>query len=311
MIDKMRTSLTGWNAWIRWQHFYKRFRAFLGKGWVIERTPIKISFEQDQVPAPPIFVIGTNRSGTSLVRRILDSHSAIACPPETFFLAHYANLAQDPNAKVGMESMGISDADAISAIKQHASFFHNSYRIAKNKRRWADKTPQYVYCLDGIDRIFGRTALYVWVTRNPLDVAYSIWSRGWNLKNFGGDRLSDVCLFVKESWQKQRAFFESLDRDRYMVLRYEQLATSPEPVVRSLMEFLGEHFEDQILRFWEMPHDFGTEDPVVRGTKRFQISAGTWKGWDDASQARAINLLQDVLDDSGYIADADLVNDTR
>ena len=55
---------------------------------------------------PPIFVIGCFRSGTSLLRRILDSHSRIACPPESKFIAPLAEVFRRRNSLKGLATMG-------------------------------------------------------------------------------------------------------------------------------------------------------------------------------------------------------------
>jgi hypothetical protein len=282
----------------------RRVRAFLGKGWVIERAPIIVSQDED-LCLNPIFVIGTHRSGTSLVRRILDSHPNIACPPESFFLSHYSALLRDDTALKGISNLGFSREEALAGLRRGAAFFHEAYRRAKNKPRWADKTPSYAFHLDTIESLFGPGCRYVFVFRHPLDVAYSIWKRGWTLweaDRSTGDRLADTCRYVADSIARQLAFMDE-HRDRSLALIYDRLVSAPEPHLRRLCDFLGEPFAHEMLEHHKQPHDSGTEDPVVRGIKGFSASEANWLAWPKEDVARAWSIVRDVGESLGYLPD--------
>ena len=55
---------------------------------------------------PAIFLIGCQRSGTSLLRRIVDSHPRIACPPETSFVQPLVQVLHDRRSTRGFQAMG-------------------------------------------------------------------------------------------------------------------------------------------------------------------------------------------------------------
>src|SRR5580765_1922451 len=65
--------------------------------------------------ASPIFVVGCQRSGTSLLRRILDSHPSIACPPESKFILPAVQILRDRAALQGLDSMGYPRPEVAAA----------------------------------------------------------------------------------------------------------------------------------------------------------------------------------------------------
>ncbi|MDQ3146191.1 MAG: sulfotransferase, partial [Actinomycetota bacterium] len=125
-------------------------------------------------PYPPVFLIGCPRSGTSLVRRVVDSHSRFACPPESHFLLSLLSTLSTRRSMVGMESMGFGRSVVVARLRSFAEQFFLEYAAACGKPRWADKTPFYVDVLDGLDELFAATPRYVMIYRHGLDVTYSM-----------------------------------------------------------------------------------------------------------------------------------------
>jgi len=57
--------------------------------------------------AAPVFLIGCHRSGTTLMRYLLDAHPNLACPPESKFLAALHEVFKYPQAVRVLASLGI------------------------------------------------------------------------------------------------------------------------------------------------------------------------------------------------------------
>lgn len=286
------------NLFSRTSFYWRRLRAFVGKGWIVNKTSIVTDLPNEYC-ANPIFIIGTHRSGTSLLRRIVDSHANIACPPESFFLQHYGEIAVKPDVLVGLDNLGFHGENARRGLAISAAYFHETYKTVRGKQRWADKTPQYVFCLDSLLWLFGRDAQFVFIQRNPLDVAYSIWKRGWRFGDYSADALENTCMYVSDAARKQLDFI-SRNGEICHVIKYEELVENPIEVLQGLCAYLNEPWDPQMLSFSDIQHDFGTEDPIVRGTRGFVKSVDNWRGWDKQEFATAYRILEHSMFMLGY-----------
>jgi hypothetical protein len=102
----------------------------------------------------PIFLIGCHRSGTTLLRYLLDAHPNLACPPESKFVAAFERVLTYPQALRGLESLGISTDRLLMEFGRLTAKLLGEFSNARGKRRWVDKTPNYYRLLSLIDRMF-------------------------------------------------------------------------------------------------------------------------------------------------------------
>jgi Sulfotransferase family len=195
----------------------------------------------------PIFIIGCHRSGTTLLRLILDAHPNISCGPETRFLADLANITADPNWQ-RMRLYGFPKQYWHQRIATLFDAFQSEYAHARGKVRWADKTPRYALCVDYLNELFP-TCQVVHVVRDGRDVVASHRDR-WGY----GSALKAV---KKWPWYvaTARAAGARLPADRYHEVRYEDLVTDPEGTLRQLLDFLGEPWDPILLDHDQRPHD--------------------------------------------------------
>lgn len=282
----------------QFQYFYRRFRCYISKPkLVVQNRPVII--EDYASTTNPIFVIGIHRSGTSLVRRIINSHSNIACPPETMYLLHFASMLQDQATFSGFQGLGFDKEDAIQEVRVWASRYHEAFRLAQGKSRWADKTPQYIDILNDLNILYGPETQYIMVFRNPLDVVYSIYNRGWKFGDFSNDLLINTARYVASALNKQLRFME-LHNDKCFHLNYKDLMIFPEHTLKKLFIFLGEPWEQDVLNFNKFDHGFGLEDPIVRGTKGFQPSFDNWKSFSSSQLSTIKEILGDFSSDENF-----------
>ncbi len=216
------------------------------------RAPAAPAPHRDDAPAP-IFVIGSPRSGTTLLRLILDSHPRISCGEETHFL-------RDLEAIVGrnwelVATYGLDRAWWLDHIRSLYGDFQAEVLVRSGKARWAEKDPTYTLHLPFIDELFP-DALYVHLLRDGHDVVASFRDR-WGYVSAARAARGEWARYVTTA----RDLGARLPAGRYLELRYEDLVADPAAQGRRLFEFLGEPWDPAVLEL----------DPAAhRATERYQ-----------------------------------------
>jgi protein-tyrosine sulfotransferase len=149
---------------------------------------------QFEVSTNPVFVLCNGRSGSTLLRFILDAHPELACPPETNLPALCAQLATvwsliegaPLSANRGDEPPEIPQA-AITGVRETMDRMVGSYLNRRGKERYCDKslgTARYARLLA---RVYPQ-AQFVCVYRHPMDViASGLEACPWGLNGYGFD----------------------------------------------------------------------------------------------------------------------------
>ena len=118
----------------------------------------------------PIFIVGCQRSGTTMLRLMLDSHSQISCGPETRFLEDLERIV-GPDWK-RLSQFGYSQEEWLRRIREFFEGIQSDYARSRGKTRWADKSPRYALHIPFLLQVFP-DAQIVHVIRDGRDVAVS------------------------------------------------------------------------------------------------------------------------------------------
>jgi len=196
--------------------------------------------------APPIFVIGSPRSGTTLLRLILDSHPRISCGEETHFL-------RDLEAIVGrnwdlVATYGLERRWWLDRIRKLYADFQAEVLTRSGKARWAEKDPTYTLHLAFIEELFP-DAVYVHLLRDGHDVVASFRDR-WGYKSAARAARTEWARYVNAA----RALGARLPEGRFLSLRYEDLVVDPAKEGQRLFAFLGEDWDPAVLDFDPAKH---------------------------------------------------------
>jgi hypothetical protein len=244
----------------------------------------------------PIVVGGCHRSGTSLLRRVLDAHSRIHCGPEIkFFRDFYGDYFDDPLAPYRFARTAravLPEEELVELLGRAFVTVHERAAHRAGKPRWADKAPENVLYVEQWQQLLGDDWLLVHVVRNPLDTLASMEGVGMPL-TFPPD-LDGRIDFYRRYTEAGLAFGER-HPERYLRVVYEELVGDPETVLRGLMHWLGERLEPSQLEFNTVSHQAGLEDPAVdktssvhrervdrwRGDLTTEEAARVWEGTSD------------------------------
>jgi protein-tyrosine sulfotransferase len=265
---------------------------------------------------PPIFILGSVRSGTTLLRYILDTHPSICCPPESKFIAGVEAFIKAPQVLAGLSSMGFTQRDIKRELKQLVSRFFELYAQRSKKRRWADKTPSYYKRLWLIEELFDRQPLYVLLVRHPLDSISSLEENvgvddpdvgvGEMINRYGTGRYAWAKYWLEVNYVLMA--FASGAPERAKIITYEGLVSQTVPTVRDLFAFLGEALpEDLISKVFTTRRYKGFGDHKIATTSRIHTdSVGRWRTWKKPEIDAIWEIVQPLATRLGYSVDNQL-----
>ena len=253
--------------------------------------------------APAIFVVGMPRSGTTLLRLMLDAHPELAIPAETHFLPDLVELwerleaGDAPPAERARSAFELItchprwleldiDADALRAHLEACAPMGLAdalratglvYAASRQKPRWGDKTPGYVVKMPLLQQAVPE-ARFVHVIRDGRDVALSLRPLSW-----GPGELDEIARRWSRRIKIARRDAERLAPGSYTEVRYEDLVTRTERVLRELCDFLElpfapsmlEHHRDAAERMAPALRDLnaGAARTISAAERRLQHSA--------------------------------------
>ena len=262
----------------------------------------------------PIFIVGVPRSGTTLLRVLLDSHSRILALPETpWLLGSYGGDASLRGLLTGLSEgsyglvrnvAGISQEDVRQAGTGFLEGLFQPVLEARGKSVVAFKTPADIRNLDFLTELLPG-ARYIHITRDGRDVAMSQLAKKGSffhdLKEYR--RLSYANVFRRwvEWEQKVRG---TLYRGGLNVVhvRYEDLVADPEGQLKRIMDFLGLPFERSMLDYASQDHDYpaweaGSTDVAGHGGIQ-AASIGKWRG-----RKMSVEMLHTLLRYDPYLVE--------
>jgi hypothetical protein len=212
----------------------------------------------------PIFLLGCQRSGTTMLRLVLDSHSRISCGPETRFLTDLERIVGRDWERLAR--FGFPREDWLRRIREFFGGVHGDYAAARGKARWADKTPLYALAIPFLAEVFP-DAQIVHVIRDGRDVVVS------HRKRFGYWSAVKCAMKWPRYIRVARAAGRALPPERYHEVRYEEAVREPEKTLRALFEFLGEPWEPGVLDYGDKQHDVA--DKYTREADKRRAAART------------------------------------
>src|SRR5215218_9507008 len=208
------------------------------------------------------FIVGNDRSGTTMLRLILDRGPDLAIPPESMFLTDYDDVFEAGGPRPGEEAglmqavwehpkvalwelggpppavpSGLTPVDTYRFVVEAP---YRAYAAKHGKPHWADKTPHYVHHIDHLLRVWPR-ARFVVLVRDGRDVALSL-----RRMPFGPNNAWAAAQWWARGIRAGRRAAEE-HPDAVLTVRYEDVANAPATEVPRICEFLGVTYHADML----------------------------------------------------------------
>lgn len=215
----------------------------------------------------PLLIVGAGRSGTTLLRRLLNSHPGLHIPPENPTLAHAVKLFRRNRGLAWPDLVALilgqfafrlpSEIFPLSFQEVFASLcrlppeqrslariigqFYSAHaaHYGKAEARWGDKTPAATFILPRLNLVFPG-AQFVHLIRDGVDVAYSTVACG----------MYPTVRDAATRWQKAVGVARRFGRrhpGRVLEVRYESLVIDPATVIERICDFAGLEFSPTFL----------------------------------------------------------------
>ena len=281
--------------------------------------------EAANLSCTPFFIIGSGRSGNTLLRSILSGNSDISIPPESYRIPFaikrfhifnnrswkeivYEVLSEFENCREFYTwNIDIKDVqkrlENISESKRTLSnifdelFCTYSEKHSQGSKIWGDKTPMNTLYLDWIGSVFPNSK-FIHIIRDGRDVASSYIKMG----------RYDTILEAANRWIKSielASSFGSKIKENYMEIRYEDLVTKPEEIIKKTCDFINIVYDPEMLDHTKQVEKLGDTNKDHHSNLSKPISSdsiGKWKNNLSESDQRSITkLLSNHLQRLGYV----------
>lgn len=275
----------------------------------------------------PVFIVGSGRSGTTLLRRMLMQGGQIHIPPESYVLGtvikryglwrlapwrstvrhvlsefeRYPEFARFDVTLQPLEAAlveGPQNSRTLATIVDSIYRFHSEQK-GSGATRWGDKTPLNAYCLPDIHLVFPE-ARFVHMLRDGCDVVSSMLDMGrYATADEAARRWNTSVEAVRR--------FSQAHPESVLEIRYEDLAARPEETMRAVCSWLALEYRDDMVTSASSAPDLG--DVPTLGHHRQVLAPITTssigrgrRGLDDAKRQQLQRLLGPNLAATGYPA---------
>ncbi len=222
----------------------------------------------------PIFIVGTHRSGTTLLRLILNAHPQIAIPHEAEFLLPLLKRFKTTHKDTIEESYSEAFFDAMrsnrlfsrlfgkwriqladvegkirflqgeKSIRKHISAFYMTYMDQHKKATWGDKTPSFFNMVRSFYALYPN-ARFIYLVRDGRDVMLS-------KRKYYTSQPDNVTYSAIEWLYKNRMILRQLNKiPKKMVIRYEDLVNHPNSTVEEICNFLSVGYSTEMMSFYQ------------------------------------------------------------
>ncbi len=263
--------------------------------WIIDAFPAgpesRAAVDSDE---SPIFILGLPRSGTTLVERILASHSQVVSAGELNDFA--MSLVAAARSGAGRPQLPRRELVARSATLDFAALGRDYLRGARARvpgdRRFIDKMPlNYLYC--GLIRRALPAAKIVHLHRHPLAAGYAMYKTLFRDGYPFSYDLGEIARYYA-AYRRLMDHWQATMPGVIHSLSYEALVANPAAATRGLLEFCGLDWEDAVSRFHLNPAASTTASAAQVRRPIYDTAIGQWRHYE-----RELAPLREALIEAG------------
>ena len=237
-------------------------------------------FDQDTVP---IFIVGLPRTGTTLVDRILSSHSEVRSAGELDAFAEQVKRLSNTESALVLDAETLKIASGIQLEAAAKAYLTQTKPLAAGSPYMVDKMPLNFFYAALMAAAFPRVKIIA-LRRGAMDSCLSnfrqLFSTQFSYYNYTFD-LDDTAYFYRLFDDLMAHWRETLPDDRFMEVRYEDIVHDQENQTRRLLSFCDLEWEDACLRFHENTAAVSTASSVQVRQPLYSGSIGRWKKYGD------------------------------
>ncbi len=225
----------------------------------------------------PIFILGASRSGTTMLRLMLNAHPNIAVPGEQSYFVSlpvqadsweapdlsptaYEQFVTDYLERKSTTLPGLDIPSVRASILQSSlpQNLRRPYEItlyawarSQGKSRWGEKTPTNFFFVDVIDDMFPE-ARYIHLVRDPRAVVHSM----NRFIRCGDDTVINATNWCEYIERGADLLEQTVPKERRLTLFYENVTAAPKEAAQRLCDFVEEPFDPDMLSFYETADDY-------------------------------------------------------
>jgi len=241
----------------------------------------------------PIFIVGMPRTGTTLVERIIGSHSKVKSVGEL------PNFSQEMTRMIKDQgSDEIKQADMVAASlkldmkKLGESYIESTRGITGDTEHFIDKLP-FNYLNIGLIHLALPAAKVIHVNRDPMDTCYAVYKTLFQRAYPFSYSLDDLGRYFVAYWRLMDHWHSLLPGKMHEV-SYEELVTETDRESRRLVEFCGLEWEDQLSRFHESEVPSTTASASQVRQPVYRSSVGKWRNYREQ-----LRPIAEILEPAG------------